>query len=65
MLVGQGFPEAKVIVHYIGINVGFFTPDAALPRERSILFVGRLVEKKKGVWMLCRLSRALVVAMLR
>lgn len=45
-LVDQGFPEEKVVVHYIGIDTDFFQPDRSVPREPIVLFVGRLVEKK-------------------
>jgi glycosyltransferase involved in cell wall biosynthesis len=41
----QGFPDDKLIVHYIGVDVDRFVPgDGA--RAPVVLFVGRLVEKK-------------------
>lgn len=45
-LVQQGFPESKILVHYIGVDVDQFQPDLSLPREPVVLFVGRLTEKK-------------------
>lgn len=41
-----GFPEDRIQVHYIGVNVDSFRPDPSISREPLILFVGRLVEKK-------------------
>jgi glycosyltransferase involved in cell wall biosynthesis len=56
--VAQGFPEHKLIVHYIGVDRTKFkklTPK----RERAlILFVGRLVEKK-GCEYLIRAMRTI------
>ncbi len=45
-LMAQGCPEAKIKVHYIGIDVEKFTPDANMECQNIVLFVGRLVEKK-------------------
>jgi colanic acid/amylovoran biosynthesis glycosyltransferase len=44
--VARGFPEQKIVVHYIGIDVDLFRPDSALERQPVLLFVGRLVAKK-------------------
>jgi glycosyltransferase involved in cell wall biosynthesis len=43
-----GFPENKITVEYIGVDTSKYAPMGAplLERERRILFVGRLVEKK-------------------
>jgi colanic acid/amylovoran biosynthesis glycosyltransferase len=42
-----GYPADHTVVHSIGVDVERFTPPGVLrPREKSILFVGRLVEKK-------------------
>jgi glycosyltransferase involved in cell wall biosynthesis len=43
----MGYPADRTIVHSIGVDVERFKPPGMLrPREKSILFVGRLVEKK-------------------
>jgi colanic acid/amylovoran biosynthesis glycosyltransferase len=42
-----GYPADRTIVHSIGVDVERFKPPGILrPREKSVLFVGRLVEKK-------------------
>ena len=45
-IMEQGFPEHKILVHYIGIDIANFQPTAGEAREPVVLFVGRLVEKK-------------------
>ena len=45
-LIDQGFPAAKTVVHYIGVDTALFQPDDTVKRTRVVLFVGRLVEKK-------------------
>jgi glycosyltransferase involved in cell wall biosynthesis len=40
-----GFPESKLLVHYVGIDRTMFASDERL-REPIVLFVGRFVEKK-------------------
>jgi colanic acid/amylovoran biosynthesis glycosyltransferase len=45
-LLKQGFPPEKVQVHYIGVDTEKFKPRDQVPREKKVLFVGRLVEKK-------------------
>ncbi len=45
-LIRRGYPEDKIQVHYIGVDTDFFTPARTVPRERIVLFVGRLTEKK-------------------
>lgn len=42
----QGFPAEKVRVQYIGVDLEQFRPANGQVRERQVLFVGRLVEKK-------------------
>jgi colanic acid/amylovoran biosynthesis glycosyltransferase len=41
-----GFPSQKLLVHYIGIDRGLFSPSASPVTSQGVLFVGRLVEKK-------------------
>jgi len=48
-MVEKGFPESKIAVHYIGIDVQAFQPtNNKMSNEESpiVLFIGRLVEKK-------------------
>lgn len=45
-LLAQGFPDHKILVHYIGIDTDVFCPDLSIARKPVVLFVGRLVEKK-------------------
>src|ERR1700676_4257479 len=44
-LVEQGFPEERVLVHYIGVDTRRFQP-ASTETSPVILFVGRLEESK-------------------
>jgi colanic acid/amylovoran biosynthesis glycosyltransferase len=41
-----GFPSQKLVVHYIGIDRGLFSPSISPVTSQGVLFVGRLVEKK-------------------
>jgi colanic acid/amylovoran biosynthesis glycosyltransferase len=52
-LLEQGYPEDKVVVHRNGIDLTYFDP-AAAPSQRApiVVFVGRFVEKKGGVYLL-------------
>ncbi len=45
-LLAQGFPEDKIVVHYIGVDTDFFCPDETVKREPIALFVGRLDDGK-------------------
>jgi colanic acid/amylovoran biosynthesis glycosyltransferase len=45
-LCDRNFSREKVRAHYIGVNIEKFKPQFHVPREKSVLFVGRLVEKK-------------------
>lgn len=42
--IAQGFPPARTLTHYLGVDLGRFTRGAAEPG--LVLHVGRLVEKK-------------------
>jgi colanic acid/amylovoran biosynthesis glycosyltransferase len=54
-LISDGFPEEKIVRHYIGIDTRFYSnPDPpSAGRTRSVLFVGRIVEQK-GLWHLIK-----------
>ncbi len=45
-LLAKGCPEDKAILHYTGIDIEQFTPKPEIKRDKTVLFVGRLVEKK-------------------
>ncbi len=45
-LLNQGFPSNRVVTHHYGVDTQFFQPDPGTSRESTVLFVGRLVEKK-------------------
>jgi colanic acid/amylovoran biosynthesis glycosyltransferase len=45
-MLERGWPEEKIVVHYIGVDTAFFRPDPAVTRDPVVLFVGRLIEKK-------------------
>ncbi|MGA0197541.1 MAG: glycosyltransferase [Prochlorotrichaceae cyanobacterium] len=51
-LLEQGFPEGKVISHYYGVDTAMFTADPSVTRERIVLFVGRLSEKKGCTYLI-------------
>ena len=55
-LAAQGFPQNKLIKHYIGVDVANMQPPQK--RQGRILFIGRLVEKK-GVDILISAMRRL------
>jgi glycosyltransferase involved in cell wall biosynthesis len=42
----MGYPAERTIVHSIGVDVERFKPPTVRLREKVVLFVGRLVEKK-------------------
>jgi colanic acid/amylovoran biosynthesis glycosyltransferase len=47
-LISSGFPEEKIVRHYIGVDYRFYSNPypASAGRSRSVLFVGRVVEQK-------------------
>ncbi len=51
-LLGQGFPEERVLVHYTGVDTKKFRP-ASAEGSPAVLFVGRL-EPSKGAEFLIR-----------
>jgi colanic acid/amylovoran biosynthesis glycosyltransferase len=50
--IDAGFPEEKLLVHYIGIDRKLFRYTPRQNPGRSVLFVGRLVEKKGCCYLL-------------
>jgi len=45
-VLAMGANPEKVHCHYTGIDTGLFVEDPGVERERIVLFVGRLIEKK-------------------
>lgn len=45
-LLERGFPEERILVHYIGVDTALFKAESTACRQPTVLFVGRLVEKK-------------------
>ncbi len=52
LLRDAGCPPEKVVVHHIGVDTDHFSPPDAPRDEATVLFVGRLVEKKGLVHLL-------------
>lgn len=50
--LAKGCPEHKLIQHYIGIDLAKFTQPKCESDQPSLLFVGRLVEKKGCTYLL-------------
>ena len=50
--IEAGYPSEKLVVHYIGIDRGIFSPAGNTPSKDSVLYVGRLVEMKGGEYVL-------------
>ncbi len=50
--LNRGCPEHKLVQHYIGIDLDKFTQQKNETDEPSLLFVGRLVEKKGCTYLL-------------
>jgi colanic acid/amylovoran biosynthesis glycosyltransferase len=55
--IAQGFPEERIVVHYIGVDSQRFQAVPNLNRLPVILFVGRLVEKKGCEYLLQAMQR--------
>ena len=45
-MLRRGYPPDKVRLHYIGVDTDKFRPDPHVAKNASLLYVGRLVEKK-------------------
>ena len=50
--LARGCPESKLVQHYIGIDLDKFTQQKDESEQPSLLFVGRLVEKKGCTYLL-------------
>jgi colanic acid/amylovoran biosynthesis glycosyltransferase len=55
--IEAGFPAEKLLVHYIGIDRTLFVPPSSTSPADSVLFVGRLVEMKGGVYLLYAMQK--------
>ena len=55
--LARGCPEHKLIQHYIGIDLEKFTQPKSETDQPSLLFVGRLVEKKGCTYLLQAMER--------
>ena len=53
----SGFPEHKLITHYIGIDLQLFTSPEIGQQRQDVLFVGRLVEKKGCRYLIRAMQR--------
>lgn len=51
-LLARGGHADTIVVHYIGIDRQLFQPCSNQRREPTVLFVGRLVEKKGAVYLM-------------
>lgn len=60
-LIAQGFPQDKIVVHYVGVDTSLFTADPRVEREPIVLFVGRLFDNKGCEYLV----RAMAVAQRR
>ena len=54
--INAGFPENKLVTHYIGIDIDEFKYRENQPEEKIILHVARLVEKKGTTYLLKALA---------
>lgn len=55
-LIEKGYPAEKIVRHYIGVDTELFKPDLEQPREKIVLFVGRLVEVKGAAHLIRAMS---------
>ncbi|MGD8884678.1 MAG: glycosyltransferase [Gammaproteobacteria bacterium] len=56
-LIKSGCPEEKIVQHYIGIDIEKFTGVKVESESPSVLFVGRLAEKKGCCYLLDAMAR--------
>jgi len=55
--LARGCPESKLLQHYIGIDLERFSQPRQESEQPSLLFVGRLVEKKGCTYLLQAMAR--------
>lgn len=55
-MMEQGFPEEKIEQHYVGVDTDYFKP-STVEDQRSVLFVGRLTEKKGLQYLIYAMER--------
>jgi glycosyltransferase involved in cell wall biosynthesis len=55
--IAAGFPKQKLRLHYIGVDVDNFQSQGLPRQNNTVVFVGRLVEKKGCAFLLKALAR--------
>jgi len=55
-IIERGYPPEKIVTHHIGVDVDYFNKDNREVDFNSILFIGRLVEKKGCEYLLRAMS---------
>jgi glycosyltransferase involved in cell wall biosynthesis len=58
LAVGRGFPEARILTHYDGVDLDRFRPQPGAAVPGLVLHVGRLVEKKGQALLLRAFAEA-------
>lgn len=56
-LAEQGYPTQKLALQHYAVDLDYFTPDEMVQREPIVLFVGRLIEKKGGRYLIEAMAR--------
>ncbi|MDP2573401.1 glycosyltransferase [Vibrio penaeicida] len=56
-MVRLGFPESKIIRHYIGVDTEFFQPSKAVKREKIVLCVGRMTAYKGHEYLINAMAK--------
>ena len=58
-MMTRGYPPARTVRHYIGVDTTKFAPPCGpAPRESLVVFVGRLVEKKGCEYLIRAMAEA-------